>query len=156
MAQEIHYTDIGALNHHASLDWTGWGDPFLVTAERVAAFADATENHQWVHVPASASRESPYGKPIAHGLLIWGLMQFRLLPAEGFTLVGHRCRMLRRQEVTFPAPVYFDDRIRMRQRWVRAYAAPSGKGTIIERRAEVWALEAGRPAVSARVWYQYF
>jgi acyl dehydratase len=52
---------------HAS-DW------LVVTQERVNAFADATSDHQWIHVdPERAKRESPYGAPIAHGYLTLSL-----------------------------------------------------------------------------------
>ncbi|MCP5329047.1 MAG: MaoC family dehydratase [Sinobacteraceae bacterium] len=49
-------------------------DWLLVTQQRVDAFAEATGDHQWIHVdPARASRESPYGGPIAHGYLTLSL-----------------------------------------------------------------------------------
>ena len=52
---------------HAS-DW------MQVTQERVNAFAEATSDHQWIHVdPARAAKESPYGGPIAHGYLTLSL-----------------------------------------------------------------------------------
>src|SRR4051812_44889816 len=41
-----------------------------ITQERVNQFADATGDHQWIHVdPERAARESPFGGPIAHGYL---------------------------------------------------------------------------------------
>jgi acyl dehydratase len=52
---------------HAS-DW------LELTQQRVQAFADATSDHQWIHVnPERAQRESPYGAPIAHGYLTLSL-----------------------------------------------------------------------------------
>ena len=45
-----------------------------VTQQRVDAFADATDDHQWIHVdPERAAAESPYGGPIAHGYLTLSL-----------------------------------------------------------------------------------
>jgi acyl dehydratase len=45
-----------------------------VTQARINAFAEATGDHQWIHVdPQRASRESPYGGPIAHGYLTLSL-----------------------------------------------------------------------------------
>lgn len=45
-----------------------------VTQARVDAFADATGDHQWIHVdPVRAAKESPYGGPIAHGYLTLSL-----------------------------------------------------------------------------------
>ncbi|MFM8480269.1 MAG: MaoC family dehydratase [Gammaproteobacteria bacterium] len=49
-------------------------DWLTVTQERINAFADATGDHQWIHVDVErATRESPYGAPIAHGYLTLSL-----------------------------------------------------------------------------------
>jgi acyl dehydratase len=45
-----------------------------ITQQRVDAFADATDDHQWIHCdPVRAARDSPYGGTIAHGYLTLGL-----------------------------------------------------------------------------------
>lgn len=57
IGQEIHVSD--------------WVE---ITQARVNAFADATGDHQWIHVdPLRAAKESPYGGPIAHGYLTLSL-----------------------------------------------------------------------------------
>lgn len=57
VGQEIHVSD--------------W---LLVTQDRVQAFADATDDHQWIHVdPERAAKESPWRTPIAHGYLTLSL-----------------------------------------------------------------------------------
>ena len=51
---------------------TGW---FTVTQERIQQFADATLDHQWIHVDVErARRESPFRAPIAHGFLTLSLL----------------------------------------------------------------------------------
>jgi acyl dehydratase len=51
---------------------TGW---FAVAQERIQQFADATLDHQWIHVDVERSkRESPFGAPIAHGFLTLSLL----------------------------------------------------------------------------------
>ena len=51
---------------------TGW---FTVTQERIQQFADATLDHQWIHVDVErARRESPFKAPIAHGFLTLSLL----------------------------------------------------------------------------------
>ena len=46
-----------------------------IMQERVDAFAEATGDHQWIHVDAArARRESPFGGPIAHGYLTLSLL----------------------------------------------------------------------------------
>ena len=51
---------------------SGWFD---ITQERVNTFADATSDHQWIHVDVErAKKESPFGAPIAHGFLSLSLV----------------------------------------------------------------------------------
>ena len=46
-----------------------------ITQERIDKFADATDDHQWIHIdPERAQRESPYGATIAHGFLTLSLL----------------------------------------------------------------------------------
>lgn len=53
----------------------GPSEPIAVDAERVRAFADATDDHQWIHVDAErAAAEGPWGGPIAHGYLVLSLL----------------------------------------------------------------------------------
>jgi acyl dehydratase len=68
-----------------SLGSTGWKE---MTYEAIVKFADATGDHQWIHVDKERiARESPYKKPIAHGYfslsLIAGLF-FDLVEMKGF------------------------------------------------------------------------
>ena len=45
----------------------GYSEWRTITQEQVDLFADATEDHQWIHVdPERAKKESPFGGPIAH------------------------------------------------------------------------------------------
>lgn len=53
----------------------GAGDWLEVTQERINLFADATGDHQWIHIDTErAKAESPYGTTIAHGFLTMSLM----------------------------------------------------------------------------------
>lgn len=53
----------------------GASDWFEVSQERINAFADATEDHQWIHIDAErARRSSPFGTTIAHGFLTLSLL----------------------------------------------------------------------------------
>lgn len=56
-----------------------------VDQARVSRFADATDDHQWIHVdPERASRESPFGGPIAHGFLTLSLIPSLMTDAIEF------------------------------------------------------------------------
>ena len=58
----------------------GYSDWVTITQEQVNQFAEATGDHQWIHVdPERAAKESPFGGPIAHGYLTLSLVP-ALLP----------------------------------------------------------------------------
>ncbi len=68
----------------------GPSDPVVIDQAMVNAFADATGDHQWIHVDAQrAAAEGPWGGPIAHGYLVLSLVPVllfeKLLVVEGFS-----------------------------------------------------------------------
>lgn len=75
-----------------------------VTQERINTFADATGDHQWIHVDAEKAAEGPFGAPIAHGYLTLSLfipLFTELLDVQGVTTkVNYGLNKVR-----FPAPV---------------------------------------------------
>ena len=82
-----------------------------MTQERIDRFADATDDHQWIHVDPERAAAGPYGTTIAHGYLTLSLVN-RFLPelmaVEGAQMgVNYGC-----DRVRFPAPVRCGDRIR--------------------------------------------
>jgi acyl dehydratase len=90
----------------------GVSDWVEVTAERIAAFADATGDHQWIHLDAErAKRESPYGAVVAHGYLTLSLiasMRDSAMEVRGISMaVNYGVNRVR-----FPAPVRAGRRIR--------------------------------------------
>jgi len=52
----------------------GTSEPFEVTQDRVNLFADATEDHQWIHVDPERARTGPFGGTVAHGFLTLSLI----------------------------------------------------------------------------------
>lgn len=52
----------------------GISDWLMVSQERVNQFADATGDHQWIHVDVERARTGPFGGPIAHGFLTLSLL----------------------------------------------------------------------------------
>jgi acyl dehydratase len=93
----------------ADLGATGWE---TVTQQQVDGFADATGDHQWIHVDVErATAESPFGGPIAHGYLTMSLVNLflpQLLEVRGASM-GVNVGLDR---VRFPAPVPVGGRIR--------------------------------------------
>ncbi|MCE3606208.1 MaoC family dehydratase [Massilia sp. P8910] len=85
-----------------------------ITQERVNLFADATEDHQWIHVDLErCARESPFGGPVAHGFLtlslISGLFERALRMVDAKMVVNYGLNKVR-----FPAPVPVGSRVRAR------------------------------------------
>jgi acyl dehydratase len=85
-----------------------------VTQERINQFADATGDHQWIHVDVErARRESPFGTTIAHGFLTLSLLSHFLNNSLEFGNskmgVNYGCNRLR-----FTAPVKAGSRLRAR------------------------------------------
>jgi acyl dehydratase len=90
----------------------GHSEWVTITQERVNLFAEATDDHQWIHVdPARAQRESPFGGPIAHGYLTLSLVTplvGEIIEATGFRMgVNYGAEKIR-----FPAPVPVGGRVR--------------------------------------------
>ena len=90
----------------------GHSDWVEITQERVNQFADATGDHQWIHVdPERAAKESPFGGPIAHGYLTLSLLPM-LLP-QIVEITGFRLTVnYGTEKVRFPAPVPVGSRVR--------------------------------------------
>jgi len=91
----------------------GTSDWFEITQERVNTFADATDDHQWIHVDVErANAESPFRGPIGHGFLTLSLF----VPMWSQILKVTDVRMgvnYGLNRVRFPAPVPVGSRIRL-------------------------------------------
>jgi len=91
----------------------GYSEYLEITQERVNQFADATGDHQWIHVdPERAKAESPFGGPIAHGYLTLSLgpaLAPQIMRVDGIKMgVNYGAGKVR-----FPAPVPVGSRLRM-------------------------------------------
>jgi acyl dehydratase len=136
--QKIHFTDVAAINHFSSQDAVCSPHTVDITREMIASFADVTRNHQWIHEPHPYSRDDPYGGQIVHGLLLLSLIPY-LLVDELFEIVGHNVRVIRGFEhVRFTYHLYPNERLYLSSKNLKAYSAPSGKGTIVERDINLW------------------
>jgi len=85
-----------------------------VTQEQVQQFADATDDHQWIHLDRErAQRESPFGATIAHGFLTLSLISS--LMKEAMQIRGTRMVVnYGLNRVRFPAPLHVDSQVRAR------------------------------------------
>jgi acyl dehydratase len=85
-----------------------------ITQERINQFADATDDHQWIHIdPERAQRDSPYGATIAHGFLTLSLLPKFL--KDAVPIAGVRIAInYGLNRVRFPSAVRAGSRIRAR------------------------------------------
>ena len=85
-----------------------------ITQERINLYADAIDDHQWIHVdPERARRESPYGATIAHGFLTLSLLP--KIVSDAIQLSDLRMAVnYGSNRVRFPAAVRAGSRIRAR------------------------------------------
>ena len=91
-----------------------------VTQEMIDKFAEATGDHQWIHVDVErAKREMPGGKTIAHGYLTLSLLP-RLAPTLMSVAKRRRGLNYGSNKIRFISPVPAGSRIRLRQKLVKA------------------------------------
>lgn len=103
------------------------GDWFMVTGERIAAFAEATEDRQWIHLdPVRACAESPFGGTIAHGFLTLSLVSSLLAAAVRLAMPLRMVVNYGLDRVRFISPVRAGARIRARIRLARLEPVEGG------------------------------
>ena len=125
--------DMASLREAAGtqLDFTDWQE---MTQERVNQFADATDDHQFIHVDVERAKETPFGGTIAHGYLTLSLMA----PVMAQLLNVSDAKMginYGLDRVRFPAPLPVGKRWRGGGEIVEVSEVPGGlqvkvKGTI--------------------------
>ncbi|MFF7734200.1 MaoC/PaaZ C-terminal domain-containing protein [Streptomyces sp. NPDC007984] len=107
-----------------------------VTQERIDTFADATGDHQWIHVDPERAKEGPFGAPIAHGYLTLSLfipLFTELLDVQGVTTkVNYGL-----DKVRFPAPVKAGSRIRLVAKLAEVAEVPGGVQITVEGAIEI-------------------
>ncbi|HVW43144.1 MAG TPA: MaoC family dehydratase [Amycolatopsis sp.] len=97
-----------------------------ITQEQVNTFADATGDHQWIHVDLEQARQGPFGGPIAHGFLTLSLLPF--LAAQTYQVEGIRMGInYGLNKVRFPQPVLVGAKVRGRAELAEATDVPGGK-----------------------------
>lgn len=89
----------------------GSSDWLNIDQQRVNLFADATGDHQWIHVDPVRAKEGPFGQCIAHGYLTLSLVNMflpQIIDVQGISMgVNVGC-----ERVRFPAPVMVGSRVR--------------------------------------------
>jgi acyl dehydratase len=132
----------------------GTSDWYEVTQEHVNLFADATSDHQWIHVDVErATKDSPFGGPIAHGYLTLSLLVPLLeqVLTVSDTVMGVNYGL---NKVRFPSPVPVGSRVRLTATLANVEEITGGKqltfSCVVER-------EGGdKPVCVAEPVYRYY
>ncbi|WP_182906945.1 MaoC family dehydratase [Microbispora sp. H13382] len=130
---------------------SGWLE---IAQERVNTFADATGDHQWIHVDPVRAEGGPFGGTIAHGYLTLSLvipMFNELLEIQGVTMsINYGL-----EKVRFPSPVRVGARIRLGAVVVSVEDVPGdGVQMLLDFTVEIDG--AAKPACVARAVYRHY
>ena len=124
----------------------GYGDWLEVTQERIDAFADATGDHQWIHVDPERANDGPFGATVAHGYLTLSLLP--LLAGDIFTVNGPKLVInYGLNKVRFPSPVKVGSRIRANAEIVSIDDSPAGVTMVVRSTVQIDGVE--KPACVA-------
>jgi acyl dehydratase len=149
MTTTIAYADVTGLAG-TDLGYTEWVE---ITQQQVNTFADATGDHQWIHVDPERAKSGPFGAPIAHGFLTLSLavtFWTELLEVEGVTTkVNYGL-----DKVRFISPVKVGARVRMNAVVAEVTEIPGGYQLAVDQTIEIDG--ASKPAVVARGLYRFY
>ena len=128
-------------------DDLGASDWVLVDQDRINRFAEATGDHQFIHVDPVAAAQTPFGGTIAHGMLTLS-MAIAMLP-PGYLLVEGLVMAVNYgfEKVRLIAPVRAGSEIRARHRFLGA--TPRGSGWLLRNEISVEIRGIDKPALTA-------
>lgn len=132
----------------------GVSDWWEISQDRVNKFADATDDHQWIHVDLEKAAAGPFGGPIAHGFLTLALtvpMAFSLNLEVGEPKMAINYGL---EKVRFPAPVPVGSRIRARVELAAVGDVPGG--IQVNRRIAMEVEGGDKPAMVAETVARYY
>ena len=131
----------------------GYSDWHEVTQEQVNKFADATGDHQWIHVDPERAKSGPFGGPIAHGYLTLSLAPALLpqvLQVGGISMgVNYGLNKLR-----FPSPVPVGGKVRVGATLAEVEDVKGGAQATLDLTFEVEGKD--KPACVAQAVYRYY
>ncbi|MFT7840662.1 MaoC family dehydratase [Saccharothrix sp. BKS2] len=115
------------------LGFGGWHE---ITQEEIGLFADATGDHQWIHLDLEKAAAGPFGAPVAHGYLTLSLIP--LLVRDVYTVRGLRMAVnYGLNKVRFPTPVVVGSRVRAGVELVEVTAAAQGSQSVARVTVEI-------------------
>ncbi|HEX6487772.1 MAG TPA: MaoC family dehydratase [Candidatus Dormibacteraeota bacterium] len=134
-------------------DHLGYSDWLEVTQERVNEFADATGDHQWIHVDPERAKAGPFGGPIAHGYLTLSLavpLFAQVMRVDGIRM-GINYGL---NKVRFPSPVPVGSKLRVGATLNKVEDVEGGAQATVGLTFELEGKE--KPACVAEAIYRYY
>ncbi|RLV49989.1 MaoC family dehydratase [Nocardioides mangrovicus] len=104
----------------------GTSEWLTIDQDRVDRFADATGDHQWIHVDVERSKDGPFGGTIAHGYLTLSLIPYLGSSVFGLETPGAKLNY-GVNKVRFPNPVRVGSRVRAHVKVTGVTELPSGR-----------------------------
>ncbi|MEI7622848.1 MAG: MaoC family dehydratase [Actinomycetes bacterium] len=114
----------------------GYSEWLTIEQERVNMFADATGDHQWIHVDPERAKDGPFGAPIAHGYLTMSLSNYflpQIVEVQGFS-AGINYGV---DKVRFPSPVKVGERVRAGAELIEVTEVKGGLQTLMRITIEI-------------------
>ncbi len=131
----------------------GVSEWITVDQKRIDQFADATGDHQWIHVDPERAKSGPFGGPIAHGYLTLALGPYflpKMWNVDGFSMgVNYGC-----EKVRFPSPVPVGSNLRCGATVEAVDEIAGGAQVTLTLTFEVE--DAKKPSCVATVVYRYY
>ncbi len=131
----------------------GYSDYLTITQEQVNLFADATGDHQWIHIDVERAKSGPFGGPIAHGYLTLSLGPVflpQIFGVEGVAMgVNYGANKVR-----FMSPVPVGSKLRAGVKLVSVDDVTGGVQVTLETTFEVEG--AKKPSCVAEVLFRYY
>lgn len=114
----------------------GYSDWLQIDQERINQFAEATGDHQWIHVDPERAASGPFGKTIAHGYLTLSLANLflpEIMRVDNVSMgVNYGC-----EKVRFPAPVPVGSRVRGGGEIISAEEVKGGVQVVVRMTIEI-------------------
>jgi acyl dehydratase len=134
-------------------DHVGYSDWHEITQEQVNLFADATGDHQWIHIDVERAKAGPFGGPIGHGFLTISLAP--VLLAEVMTVTGISMGVnYGLNKLRFPSPVPVGSKLRAGAKVLDVSDVAGGVQVALEVTFEI---EGGtKPVCVAEILFRYY
>ncbi|HYI46506.1 MAG TPA: MaoC family dehydratase [Actinomycetota bacterium] len=150
MPTEVSVEELKSLSGEKDLGTSDW---HRVEQKHIDLFADATGDHQWIHVDQEMAKQGPFGQTIAHGYLSLSLLP--MLMSQVMSVTGAKMGInYGTDKVRFTNPVPSGSDVRLKAKLLSAQ--PKGDGLLYKVGVEVEIKDQEKPAMVGEVLYLVF